>query len=361
MKFNQHRFAFLAFACVCVVASLAFVVSPAGTFPFRYLTVVLLVAFVFVIFLFERERARAEESGAQLDKTEKRGKRAISLVQYYESVIQASTDIIFTIDSDWLILKFNKGSEENFGYSQMEIVGRPYRTLFLNEGEAERVQHMVAKVDQIEHLELAMKTKEGEAIFVNLSLSKLQEGASMQRGWVCTCKNITDKKKLEQELVQKNRMLEELAITDSLTGLYNSRHFFDSLQRELNRMKRQPDSRLSLLMIDVDHFKPYNDTYGHQAGDQVLRAIGKTISSSIRQDIDSGYRYGGDEFVVILPDTGRAQADVVVHRIKNLYASHKFDPTGLSIGISETDGHLTREELIKAADEEMYKLKKGRR
>jgi PleD family two-component response regulator len=100
-----------------------------------------------------------------------------------------------------------------------------------------------------------------------------------------------DKERLEEEV-------RRLSITDDLTGLYNYRQFYKTLESELARLKRQKTS-LSLLMFDLDNFKRYNDRYGHLEGDKVLRKIGEIINRSIRSNVDSGYRYGGDEFAVL--------------------------------------------------------------
>ncbi len=99
--------------------------------------------------------------------------------------------------------------------------------------------------------------------------------------------------------------VEQLAITDGLTGLYNHRHFFERLAQEVARAKRY-ELPLSLLMIDIDDFKAYNDTFGHLAGDQVLRTLGALLLSQTRQQVDIVARYGGEEFAVILPSTGSA-------------------------------------------------------
>ncbi|MBD3315604.1 MAG: diguanylate cyclase, partial [Chitinivibrionales bacterium] len=109
-----------------------------------------------------------------------------------------------------------------------------------------------------------MKTDEGEII-----------------GLVVTAKDITEKKKLEIELRKKNEQLSRLAITDSLTELYNVRHFHHQMQRELRRLHRHPGRRLALIMIDIDHFKELNDTQGHQLGDHVLYELAQVIKACI--------------------------------------------------------------------------------
>jgi diguanylate cyclase (GGDEF)-like protein len=120
-------------------------------------------------------------------------------------------------------------------------------------------------------------------------------------------------------LAEKERLEEEirrLSITDDLTGLYNHRHFFKTLEAELVRKKRQKTS-LSLLMFDLDNFKKYNDLYGHLEGDRVLRRIGEIIRGSIRSNVDSGYRYGGDEFAALLIGASLDHALTIAERIRS--------------------------------------------
>jgi len=164
-----------------------------------------------------------------------------------------------------------------------------------------------------------------------------------------------DKMKAETELKRANKRLEELSITDDLTGIYNRRHFYDKLSQEIARADRH-QRPLSLLMFDVDHFKSYNDTHGHLAGNRILERVGRIVSEEIRE-VDMGFRYGGDEFTLILPETSKENARVVAERIRKAFEKCKFDETTLSIGIAQYDVKSDLDILIKHADEAMYKAK----
>jgi diguanylate cyclase (GGDEF)-like protein len=163
-------------------------------------------------------------------------------------------------------------------------------------------------------------------------------------------------RKLKRDLEEKNEELKRLSIRDSLTGLYNQRHFYTVLEREIERSKRQKHS-LSLILFDVDKFKNYNDTYGHLEGDKVLRKIGEIVQISIRKDVDSGYRYGGDEFAVITPETDQQQAVKIGERILKEFGALGFSMSTLSMGIAAFDSTLETEKLVKHADEALYKAK----
>ena len=163
-------------------------------------------------------------------------------------------------------------------------------------------------------------------------------------------------RKLKRALEEKNEELKRLSIRDSLTGLYNQRHFYAELEREAERARRQKHS-LSLILFDVDKFKNYNDTYGHLEGDKVLRMIGDIVQISIRKDVDSGYRYGGDEFTVITPETDQQQAVKIGERLLKEFGALGFSMVTLSIGVAAFDSALETEKIVKFADEALYRAK----
>lgn len=154
-------------------------------------------------------------------------------------------------------------------------------------------------------------------------------------------------------LEKRSKELQELCITDALTGIYNWRHFRDRLEYEVARNKRQ-NHPLSLIFFDVDNLKIYNDKFGHSGGNEILKAIARIITWSIRKDVDSAYRFGGDEFAIILPETNSEQATEVAKRIiKRLSESNLCDVT-LSFGIAELEPDIDPDTLLKRADEAMY-------
>lgn len=160
-------------------------------------------------------------------------------------------------------------------------------------------------------------------------------------------------------LKEKARLEEEvrrLSITDDLTGLYNHRHFFSTLESELARLRRQKTS-LSLIMFDVDNFKRYNDTHGHLEGDRVLRKIGEVVKQSIRSNVDSGFRYGGDEFALLLIGATLEQSMIIAERIRSSIEALRLDDITVSVGLVEYQPFLTLEEFVKGADEAMYLAK----
>jgi len=160
-------------------------------------------------------------------------------------------------------------------------------------------------------------------------------------------------------LKEKERLEDEvrrLSVTDDLTGLYNHRHFFKTLEAELVRLKRQKTS-LSLMMVDLDNFKSYNDRFGHLEGDKVLKSVGEIVNHSIRHNVDSGYRYGGDEFAVLLIGASMDRATTIAERIRSSIEKTEFQNITVSIGLSEYRDHLDLEGFVKSADDALYTAK----
>jgi diguanylate cyclase (GGDEF)-like protein/PAS domain S-box-containing protein len=286
-------------------------------------------------------------------------KRKSRLAAYFDRVLKDAADMIFTLDVDGFLLKFNTGAETILGYNQQEIVGRPFTELLVNSADSAAIFDSVLQNDRLQNHEIKMKTKSGHVLEVSMSISEMRDEKNQILGMVATCKDITENKRLQQELIEKNRLLEELAITDNLSGLFNVRHFHNEMNKAFTRMKRNFYTTLTLLLIDIDHFKQLNDTAGHQAGDEVIEYVGAIIKACVRKDLDSGYRYGGDEFVVILLDTDAKNATVVADRILAKFNEKKFGSTSLSIGITTSAVDDDEEKLVHRADSAMYEAKRS--
>lgn len=166
-------------------------------------------------------------------------------------------------------------------------------------------------------------------------------------------KEIASLKEQIESLKEENRRLKELSITDELTGLYNWRHFNERLAIEVARNKRQ-NHPLSLIFLDVDSLKSFNDNYGHSGGNDVLKAIAQSINKSIRENVDSAYRFGGDEFAIILPEVNSEQAVKIAERIVENLSRSNFADISISFGIAELSSDMNSETLIRYADSAMY-------
>lgn len=174
-------------------------------------------------------------------------------------------------------------------------------------------------------------------------------------------------RKLKRSILEKekmNRKLQKLAHTDDLTGLYNYRFLIKHLENELKKCKKS-NRLLSVLMLDIDHFKKVNDKYGHPLGDKLLREVGQIIKKNAR-GIDTVTRYGGEEFCIVLLDTNIRLACDIAERIRNAIENHPLkykdiqfdDKLTVSIGVANFPEHCENSnELIMMADQALYKAK----
>jgi diguanylate cyclase (GGDEF)-like protein len=157
--------------------------------------------------------------------------------------------------------------------------------------------------------------------------------------------------------------IQRQATTDGLTGLINHKTFYEILEKELLRSRRY-GGQISLIMVDVDNLKKINDTYGHRAGDKVIREIGRKIKECIRQ-IDTAARYGGDEFAVILPNTSLGDATIVAQRMVNAVASSpatwkkELISLSISVGLGQYDADTHPEDITSRSDQALYSAKKA--
>ncbi len=169
-------------------------------------------------------------------------------------------------------------------------------------------------------------------------------------------------KLLQDELHRKNALLLELSTTDGLTHAYTRRHFLELAQKEFDRSDRL-DLALSLMILDVDHFKEINDTLGHQVGDEVLVSLCEVINLSLR-DYDLFGRYGGDEFTLLFPQTSKAQALVIGRRLEEDVRALRLEslhgmPLSFSGGIAwRKSAGAALEEMLRTADKAMYEAKR---
>ena len=166
--------------------------------------------------------------------------------------------------------------------------------------------------------------------------------------------------KIQRGIIERNtkKELKLLTITDSLTGLYNQRHFYSRLKDEIFRAKRT-DEDLAMILMDLDNFKDYNDRYGHLGGDELLKTFGRIINEQIRQGIDSGFRYGGDEFAIILVDANEQICKSIKERIASAFK--KKCNEGVSMGYAIYHIGMDPEDIVGEADRHLYKLKREKK
>lgn len=278
-------------------------------------------------------------------------------------IIENANDVIIVTKADTIdppgpeIIYVNEAFTELTGYSAEEALGNTPRMLQgpeTRESARESIKNALLK--KIPHrTEILNYAKDGTPYWLDLSIIPLHDNNGEVKYFAAIERDLSKQKAIEQELF-------ELSTTDSLTGLYNRRVFFEKADYELKRIQR---SRLSfgLMMIDIDNFKNFNDTYGHLAGDTVLANIAELIKSSLR-DIDVIARYGGEEFIIILPITDDEQTISIANKLVNIvkenvidYQNTKLNVT-ISIGCtvcSPSDSSINA--CIARADKALYTIK----
>jgi diguanylate cyclase (GGDEF)-like protein/PAS domain S-box-containing protein/putative nucleotidyltransferase with HDIG domain len=212
-------------------------------------------------------------------------------------------------------------------------------------------------------LELEMYRKDGSTIWTEMTVNFLRDEENRPTGIMGVTRDISERKKAEEERERLHAELEARAITDSLTGLYDHAHFYQRLAEDIERSRRY-NHGFALMMMDVDDFKRFNDSRGHQAGDEALRLVADCIRSGLRRS-DLAFRYGGDEFAAILPRADSAMARAVVDRINGRIARRlkKTDDQAagqltLSAGIAcFPDDGTAADDLVRIADDALYNAK----
>jgi len=274
--------------------------------------------------------------------------------EYFEAIVSSTSDAICTTDVRGRIIYFSPGAEAMFGATSAAMMGRSAWELYADKrAEGERIMKRLRREGSVRSHETAVDTFDGRRIHISLSASLLRDRAGKVIGTLGISKDITDRVELE-------RRLRELSITDKLTGLLNQRCFIDRLAQEVQRARRQRQ-KLSLVLIDLDRFKQVNDSLGHMAGDQLLKALAAILKRGLREHVDSVYRYGGDEFIILLPGQSGPKATQVAERllrqgVETLGANARF-----SYGIATFPSFGSASELLQAADRRMYAMKQSRR
>ena len=277
-----------------------------------------------------------------------------------EAILAAIPDLMFELSRDGVYLNVWAQNPEELAASKQTLLGNTVLEI-LPLRAAKEVMQAITECYKNGHSsghQIEIQTPQAKLWF-ELSAS-LKHNTDALPSVIMLSRNITPTKELEFKLRHLSRH-------DSLTNLYNRRTLQELLLRDTHRANRYK-TPLAVCMLDIDHFKNINDTYGHIMGDRVIQALSKLLQESLRE-IDYSGRYGGEEFVIVLPETNLAHAYDFSKRLLTKIAAMKFqsDTLGIfhitiSIGVAEFDAtHNSCEELIKAADNAMYQAKNAGR
>jgi len=294
-------------------------------------------------------------------------------------VLDTAPVAVITWRKGFVLTGWNREAQRTFGWTKEEVLERNFFDFMVPEAERPQVQAITDGAldsDFVAHSVNHNLTKDGRTIFCAWSNAMFHDPAGNPAGVISIALDITERTQAEEALHAANiglqtrleqiqalqARLEELAVRDSLTGLYNRRYLDETLEREVARARREGHP-LSLLMIDVDHFKQLNDNYGHRAGDKVLRMLSELLLADTRTE-DVACRYGGEEFLVLLPgmpaDKARQRAETWRRDIENaavVFEGHALKITA-SFGIACYPEHgQDPDQLTGAADAALYEAK----
>lgn len=266
--------------------------------------------------------------------------------EMYRILLDESSDPIFTFYPDGTYRYVNKAFADGVGRRQDEIIGRKIWDVFSKDEADKRFAAVkwVFENAQVRVIEVRVPRPDGDRYYITTVKPILGEGGEVL-SVICISKDITDRKRMEEEL-------RHLSTYDLLSGLYN-RNFFET---EVARIQNSRLFPVSVVMIDLNHLKTVNDRYGHAVGDEMIRKAARVIKESFRAE-EIIARFGGDEFVVLLPETGETGAREAVARLR-ANVERQGDPLlSLAVGWASGDKGCSLQELMRLADDRMYQQK----
>ena len=285
----------------------------------------------------------------------------------YRTILENIEDGYFEVDIAGNLTFFNDSVCRMVGYTRAELMGMNNRQYTDKENSKILYQafNQVFKTGEPSTgVGYQIIRKDGKKLHIESSVSLLKNTSNQPIGFRGIMRNITDRKRIEKALRNSEKRYRELSIVDGLTQLYNSRYFYDQLKMEISRVNRygQP---LTILLLDLDNFKAFNDTYGHIEGDEVLRRLGQVVKRCLRET-DSAYRYGGEEFTVILPMTTSEDGIFTAERIRTEFKKEIFSQEPgqdvhmtVSIGLAQYTPPEEMKAFVHRVDQLMYQGKRN--
>ena len=274
----------------------------------------------------------------------------------FRTVAQTAVDAIILADVHGNVIFWNESAQRIFGYTEKEMAGKPL-TVLMSPQDRDAHQKGLERIRLTGKSKYIGKTKEMQALRKNgekfpIELSVAMWNVGEKTFYSGIVRDITKRKRLESELQTR-------ADTDTLTQVFNRIKYDEIVKREIERARRY-NHPLSLIMFDIDHFKIVNDTYGHAVGDYVLQALTQIVKLNLRET-DYLVRWGGEEFVIIAPDTDIERAEILAERVRKSAEEYKFERAGtvtVSFGVTQFTKNDTEDTLIRRTDDALYSAKR---
>jgi diguanylate cyclase (GGDEF)-like protein/PAS domain S-box-containing protein len=282
---------------------------------------------------------------------------------FLDKLVLMCPDGIIGVSREGTVIIFNEAAEKLTGLNAEDVLGKVSITNVYHYPELARdikkklYSQKYGGVGRVDGIEVYVKGSGGRKVPIRLSASLLNENGK-EIGSVGFFHDLTERKQLEEELRRRS-------ITDSLTGLYNRRHFQTMLGDETRRSSRYT-RQLTLAFFDLDNFKPFNDNYGHQEGDNILRLVGESMNAMLRST-DYAFRVGGDEFAFLMVETDLEHGAQALERFRTIfneqwplrmsYLGSKLKPVSMSIGVAQLADNEKSDKFQLRADLAMYEAK----
>jgi len=293
-----------------------------------------------------------------ISETKSAEKRLADYTILLKKLIEAIPMPMYVKNADGIFIECNERFCNLVGKKRDDILERKFYSFFDESivKEIKRAEIELLKNGGHKEFEITLTDSTGKERMFTFYKETFVQGGEIG-GLICVMVDFTKRNNLESQLRKANKDLKEQAITDGLTGLFNHKRVLELLEAELKRAQRY-QTQLSVLMLDIDYFKKVNDNYGHQVGDEVLMKVSDIIRDNIRETDIAG-RYGGEEFLIIFPNTSSKKALNTALRINKAIGDHQYKEgfkITISGGLSDWKGENSSK-LIRKADELLYKAK----
>jgi diguanylate cyclase (GGDEF)-like protein/PAS domain S-box-containing protein len=271
------------------------------------------------------------------------------ITPYINKILQYTNEIFIIKDTKNNILFANE-KVRDYGYDPESLVGKSYLNLLSKKHKGKRFQEIVNNKKALNY-EVEFLRSNGTIVNALATNSPVWDGSGKILFVVSTLADITSYKQLQKKLLESTYL-------DYLTGLYNIRYLYKRFAEEISRAERKGE-KIAIIMFDIDNFKKFNDSFGHESGNKLLKKLGSIIRKSIRKGVDLGFRFGGDEFLIIVNQAENNIPADIAFRIRRNFLNLNYENLDLSMGIEYYTDNCSIKNLIIKADKKIYLAKKS--
>ncbi|TET16171.1 MAG: diguanylate cyclase [Actinobacteria bacterium] len=270
---------------------------------------------------------------------------------YIEKILQHTNEIFVIKDTRNNILFVNEKIRD-YGYDPDKLVGKKYLSLLSSKHKGKRFKKVINSKTALNY-EVEFLKSDGTIVNALASNSPVWDDDGNILFVVSTLADVTSYRRLQKKLTESTYI-------DYLTGLYNIRYLYKRLREEIRRAIRK-NEKVAVIMFDIDNFKNYNDNFGHESGNKLLKNVGNIINNSIREGVDLGFRFGGDEFLILINQAEERITLGIAGRIREKFLELNYKHLDLSMGIEYYKSGCSIKDLIIRVDKKVYRAKKSKK